>query len=113
TVPDPTTFADALAILARYGIMESVPGGVLDRLESGSAGEIEETPKPGDPLFDNVATVLVASNVLAVEAAEAKAREMGLNTAIVSTYLEGEARTVGGVLAGVAREIVEHGRPLE
>ena len=114
TVPDPTTFADALAVLARYGIIESVSGGArVGRLRAGTAGDIAETPKPGDPLFANVTNVLVASNVLAVEAAAARAREMGLNASIVSTYLEGEARVVGRVLAGIAREVVEYGRPVE
>jgi hydroxypyruvate reductase len=111
-VPDPTTFADALAVLEHYRITRKVPSSVLDRLERGAAGEIDETPKPGDPVFRNVANVLVASNVLAVEAAAGKARDMGFNTSIISTYLEGEARVVGTVLAGMAREVVEYGRPL-
>jgi hydroxypyruvate reductase len=113
TVPDPTTFADALTVLERYGVMERVPVSVLDRLERGVAGEVAETPKPGDPLFRKVTNLLVASNVLAVEAAAGKARTLGFNTSIVSTYLEGEARVVGQVLAGMAREVVEYGRPLE
>ena len=77
TVPDPTTFADALAILARYGITASVPVRALDRLKRGATGEIAETPKPGDPVFDKVTNLLVASNVLAVEAAAGRARRDG------------------------------------
>jgi glycerate 2-kinase len=113
TVPDPTTFSDALLILARYGIVESVPRRVLDRLKRGEAGEIAETPKPDDPVFANVTNLLVASNVVAVEAAANRARELDLNTSIISTYLEGEARVAGHVLAGIAREVAEYGRPLE
>jgi hydroxypyruvate reductase len=112
TVPDPTTFAEALDVLERYGITEGVPRSVLDRLEHGVAGQLAETPKPGDPLFRDVTNLLVASNVLAVEAAAGKARELGFNTSIISTYLEGEARVVGRVLAGMTREVVEHRRPL-
>jgi glycerate 2-kinase len=116
TAPDTTTFADSLAVLARRandGDWErKVPSCVLDRLRSGAAGGLPETPKPGDHLFANVTNVLVGSNVVAVEAAASRADALGFNTAIISTYLEGEARVVGQVLAGVAREVVEYGRPL-
>jgi hydroxypyruvate reductase len=113
TVPDPTTFSEALAVLSRYGVEERVPGSVTDRLRLGAEGKVGETPKPGEPLFARVTNVLVASNVLAVEVAASQARLMGLNTSIISTYVEGEARTVGGVLAGIAREVAAHGRPVE
>ncbi|MEO8287754.1 MAG: glycerate kinase [Chloroflexota bacterium] len=112
TVPDTSTFGDALAIILRYNIADSIPLCVPERLRQGTAGDVSETPKPGDPLFNKVANLLVANNVQAVEAAADKARLVGLNTGIISTYLEGEARIVGGVLAGIAREVVEFGRPV-
>lgn len=112
TAPDPTTFQDALAVLQRHGLAHNVPAAVLDRLQAGARGEIEETPKPDDPLFANVENVIVASNVLAVEAAATQANELGLSTIVMSTFVEGEASEVGLVLAGVAKEIARYGRPV-
>ena len=112
TVPDPTTYADALAILARYNLLTRVPANVRTHLEAGMAGRLSETPKPGDPVFDAVTNVLVADNVQAVAAAAAEARSLGFNTVITSTSLEGEARGVGATIAHMAHEVVEHGKPV-
>ena len=112
TVPDPTSYSYALAILERYDLLTVVPPTVVSRLRAGLSGLFPETPKPGDPIFRNVRNVVVASNVQAVEATAELARANGLNTLIVSTYLEGEAREVGRMLAGMAREIVQYGRPV-
>ncbi|MDQ3704898.1 MAG: glycerate kinase [Chloroflexota bacterium] len=112
TAPDPTTFQDALGVLARYGLSGDVPPSVLERLQAGARGDVEETPKPHDPLFACVENAIVASNVIAVEAAAAKAWELGLDTVIMSTYVEGEASEVGLVLAGVAKEIATYSRPV-
>ena len=113
TVPDPTTYADALAILARYGLLARVPASVRAHVEAGMDGRLSETPKPADPLFDAVTNILVADNVRAVEAAAAEARSLGFNTVIVSTSLEGEAREVGATIANMASEVVEHGKPVQ
>jgi glycerate 2-kinase len=112
TVPDPTTYADALAILARYNLLTRVPANVRTHLEAGMAGRLSETPKPADPLFDAVTNILVADNVHAVDAAAVEARSLGFNTVIVSTSVEGEAREVGATMANMAREVVEHGKPV-
>ena len=112
TAPDPTTHADALKIIEQHGLKEGVPPGVLARLQSGVAGEVADTPKPGDALFERVANRLVASNVLAVEAAAEQARALGLDTLIGTTFLEGEAREMGGALAGIGKEIASYGRPV-
>jgi glycerate 2-kinase len=112
TAPDPTTYAEALSILEHYGLAELAPEPVISRLRRGAAGEVPETPKPGDPLFSTVSNNILASNVTAVEASAAYARTIGLNTAIISTYVEGEAREVGLVIAGVGKEIVAQSRPL-
>ncbi len=113
TVPDPTSYSYALATLERYDLLGHVPPMVVSRLRAGLAQLLPETPKPGDSIFGAVTNVLVASNVQAVEAAAELARGHGLNTVIVSTYLEGEAREVGRVLAGMAREIAQYGRPIQ
>lgn len=112
TAPDPSTFQDALDVLARYRLSGDVPPSVLDRLQAGTRGAVEETPKPHDPLFARVENTIVASNVIAVDAAAKKAGELGLDTIVMSTYIEGEASEVGLVLAGVAKEISTYSRPV-
>jgi hydroxypyruvate reductase len=113
TAPDPTTYADALAVLERYGLISKVPTPVLAWLRKGAAGHLPETPKPGAPLFDNVTNIVVADNITAVEGAARRARELGLDALVISTYVEGEAREVGKVLASVAKEVAAHGRPVK
>ncbi|HMR30307.1 MAG TPA: glycerate kinase [Geminicoccaceae bacterium] len=106
TVPDPSTFADALAILARFGI--DPPPAVRAHLERGA----EETPKPGDPrLADNVTTI-IARPQASLEAAAEVARKAGVTPLILGDSLEGEAREMGRVMAGIARQVVTHGQPL-
>jgi hydroxypyruvate reductase len=112
TAPDPTTFADALAALDQYRLTEQVPQGVLVRLRRGAAGEVADTPKPTDPLFERVSNRVISSNEIAVEAAARRAVELGLNTMILSTSMEGEAKEAGTVIAGIAREVVAYGRPV-
>jgi hydroxypyruvate reductase len=104
TVPDTSTFADACAIVERFGLMEQLPERVSARLKAGRAGEIADTPKPGDPLFERVQTLVVASNELAAEAGARQAESDGLTSLVLSTYIEGEAREVGKVVAALARE---------
>jgi hydroxypyruvate reductase len=111
-VPDPTTFADAVAILERYDLVEKVPPAVQDRLWAGLKGELPDTPKPGTALFQHVQNVIVGSNRLAAEAAVAAARDWGVNALLLSTFVEGEAREVGRVGAAVVKEMVSYGRPV-
>ena len=112
TVPDPTTFADALAVLAKYRLMERVPPAVLATLQRGAEGGLPETPKPGDPAFANAHTAIIADNAMAAQAAVAEAERLGFAARLLSTYIEGEAREVGRVLAGIAREIAATGHPV-
>ena len=112
TVPDPTTFADALAVLDRYGITARIPGAARRILERGRDGAIPETPKPGDPMFRGAAMTIVADNLAAARAAATAARAAGFHTLLLSTYLEGEARHAGRVLAGIARQIAATGDPV-
>lgn len=112
TVPDPTTFADALAILAGYDLIEQVPAPVRRRLEAGRAGDLPDTPKPGDAIFTGVNNVIIGSNDLAAQAAVSRARELGFNAMLLSTYVEGEAREVGRALAGIVREMATSGHPI-
>jgi hydroxypyruvate reductase len=106
TVPDPTTVADARAVLERYGI--TPPRGEEAFLEE----IFQETPKPGDLTFERVQHVVVGSNRLAALAAVEKARQLGLNALLLSTYVEGEAREVAKVAAALAKGMHTHGDPL-
>ncbi len=112
TVADPTTFADAWSVLARYDLLGRVPGAVRERLAAGLRGQAADTPKPGDPLFERVQNVIVGSNHLAAEAAVREARNHGLNTLLLSTFVEGEAREVARVAAGLVKEVAAYDRPV-
>jgi hydroxypyruvate reductase len=111
TAPDTTSFSDALAIIQKYGLQ--VPEAVLERLQEGARGRIPETPKPGDPVFKNVANHIIANNKLLIEAAAGKARELNLNTLVLGTEVEGEAKDIGRFLAAIAREIPKSGNPIK
>lgn len=112
TAPDGSTFARALEILDRYGIRGKAPGSVRERLERGAAGEIPETPKPGDAVFRRTRNRVIGSNRLAVDAAAAHARALGYRTLVLSTFIEGETRDVARMHAAIAREIAASGRPV-
>lgn len=113
TAPDPTTWADAEETLKKYDVWETAPESIKARIGRGLAGEIPDTPKESDAAFSRVKNIVVANNSHAAEAASMKARDLGYNSIILSTMVEGEARHVGGVYAGIAREISERGRPIK
>ncbi len=105
TAPDPTTSADALAILARYAI--DAPARVRARLNDPAS----ETPKPGDPRFARVENRLIAAPILSLRAAAAQAQEAGVQPLILGDAIEGEAREVGKAFAGLALSCRRHGEP--
>ncbi len=105
TVPDRSSCADALAILARYGI--ELPEGVRAALEAGAL----ETPKPGDACFAGHEVRMTATPQQALEAAAAAARAAGVEAHILSDEIEGESRVVGGVHAALARQVRRRGQP--
>ncbi|MGH6737139.1 MAG: glycerate kinase type-2 family protein [Methyloceanibacter sp.] len=106
TVPDPSTNADALAIIDKYQI--KVPDSVLNCLRTN-----EETPKPGDPCFAKVENVMIATPQASLEAAAAVARKAGVTPVILGDSIEGEARDVALVHAGIARQCAMRGQPQE
>ncbi|MFA5026315.1 MAG: glycerate kinase [Candidatus Methylomirabilota bacterium] len=112
TVPDPTTYADALAILDKYKIRQAVPVSIRTHLEAGEAGKLAETPKPEEPTFARVTNVMVASNIQALRAAEAEARRLGLTPLILSSFIEGETKEVARMHAALALEACASGLPL-
>ncbi len=112
TVPDPTTFADARDVIRHYGLVDRVPDAIRRYLDEGVAGRAPETPKAGDDALERVQTVIVADNAKAAGAAVERAKTLGMNGLLLSTYVEGEAREVARVVAALAREIRASGQPL-
>jgi glycerate 2-kinase len=105
TAPDPTTLEEARRVLKRYGI--EPPPSVAEYLENA-----EETPKPGDALFQNVANVVCGGGRHAAEAAASKAQELGYEPLVLSTTITGDARGIASVYAAVIREVLESGSPV-
>jgi hydroxypyruvate reductase len=102
--PDPTTYADALAVLARYGLREAAPA-VTAHLEAGLRGEHPETVKPGDAVLEHVTSYIIGSNRLALDAVEHRAAQMGWHIAGREDNVGGEAREVGRHLGETARRL--------
>jgi hydroxypyruvate reductase len=103
TVPDPSTFAEAWAVVTQYHLEQSLPPAVVAHLQAGQAGTIADSPKPGDPLFARVENVVIGSNRLAGRAAVPAAQQAGFNAHLLSSFIEGEAREVARVVAGLAK----------
>jgi glycerate 2-kinase len=109
-VPDSSTFADAWELVSKYSL--SIPDSVREYLKKGLNGEVPETPKKGDPLFEKVHNFIIGSNILALKAAQEAAEAMGYCSVILSSMVEGETREVAGVHAAVAKEVLQTGHPI-
>jgi glycerate-2-kinase len=105
TAPDPTTLEDVFKILERYEI--EPPQSVLDHLD-----KEHETPKPGDTAFEKLTNLIVGGGRLTAEAAAKKARELGYEPLLLSTYFTGDARNVAGFHAAIVQEVLESDNPL-
>lgn len=105
TVPDKTTFADALAIVRKYQIAE--PKAAIEHLEAG----IDESIKPGDKRLDGNVLEMIATPQMSLEAAAEVARKAGITPVILGDAIEGEAREVARVMAGIARQVEKYGQP--
>jgi hydroxypyruvate reductase len=105
TVADATTFADAVAILEKYRIAE--PEAVVAHLRAAK----DETPKPGDARLAQTALHMIATPQMSLEAAAAIARNAGVTPVILGDAIEGEAREVARVMAGIARQAERYGQP--
>jgi len=113
TVPDSTTFNDAIIVLKKYGLWDKAPASIRKVLSDGEKGVIPETPKAGDEAFEKVFNVVVGNNRLASTIAREHLEVEGLNTLLLTATLEGEARHVGVVLASIAREVAASGNPVQ
>jgi glycerate-2-kinase len=112
TAPDPTTYADACAVLRRYVLWDKVPGSVRAHLLKGAAGRIAESPKPDARLFRRVQNQLIGNNRTAVEAVAQEARSAGVQPLLLTSSLTGEAREAAKTFGAIAREIVASSRPV-
>ncbi len=112
TAPDASTYEMAHDVLNRYGVWSSAGPAVKRRIELGLEGKVAETPKPGNPVFEKVRNIVVANNLKAARRAADKAEKLGYNTKVLSTFIEGEARHVGTVYAGLARSLSMNDLPV-
>jgi len=102
--PDPSTYAMALEVVSKYGLLETAPRGVVDHLVRGSRGEVPETPKPGDPVFESVQRMVIATNAGALDAMRDFAAARGCRTRVMSPALTGDVRAVADALASEIRK---------
>lgn len=109
--PDPSTYRDAIEILAKYSVEPPVT--VKHHLDEGQRGAIAETPKPGDPVFARTENRVIATAHRSLEAAAEVFRANGVTPAILGDSITGEAREVGKVMAAIAREVRAHGAPFQ
>jgi glycerate 2-kinase len=94
TVPDSSTFSDALKVIVDYNLTTDVTLGVLNYLKDGSNGIHPETPKPGDPLFYGTINILAGTNLAALQAAKSRAAELGFKPYIIDSELSGDVNTI-------------------
>ncbi len=104
TVPDPTYYDDVMAIINKYNLTEKMPVKMMELVHLGMDGTLPETPKPGDPVFNNSTNVLIGTNYLSLNAAAARANDLGFTSIILSSQITGEAREVAKVLYGIGKD---------
>ena len=107
--PDPTTYADALEILARYRC--AAPPAVLQTLQRGVRGELSETPKPGDPIFARTENRVIATAQQSLQAAADYFAAQGIPAVVLGDSVTGEARAIAALHAALAREVATRGLP--
>jgi len=112
TVPDPSTFLDAIEVLKKYNLEDIIPSTIRDTLYNGLKGNVVETLKDEKELLGETQNVVVGSNSIAAEAAVHSAKQLGFNTSLLTTYLEGEASEVGLIMGSLLQQICQSGDPL-
>ena len=112
TAPDPTTFRDAVNVLKKFGLWDVAPQSVRLHLGQGLRGQILETPKPGNRIFKKVHNFIIADNRTACEAARRALQRRQTHSTILTSSLDMEARSLGNLLASIARESERFDQPL-
>jgi len=113
TVPDPSTFEEAWEILEKYDLLNEIAPSIQRHLLLGKEGKVEETPKPGEVVFEKVYNSLIGANILALHAAKKEASSLGFNTLILSSSIEGETREAARFHAAIAKEVIYSGNPIQ
>lgn len=108
--PDPTTYTDALDVLDRFDVRAPTP--VRRHLERGVAGEVPETPKPGDAAFDRVGTHVIATGLDALEAAGSVAKDRNYAPCVLTSRLRGESTAAAAAVMAIAEEVVASATPV-
>lgn len=106
---DPTTYNDALEIISRYQV--KAPEAVMDILNKGNEGRLEETPKPGNSIFRKVENRVIATAHNSLVAGAKYFRKQGIKAVVLGDTITGEAREIAKVFGGLARQILKHGEP--
>jgi glycerate 2-kinase len=112
TVPDSTTFNEAIVVLEKYGLWDTAPEPIREVLSKGKRGLIPETPKASEKAFRRVCNVVVGNNRSSSLAACEQLKTAGLNTLLLTATMEGEARHIGVMLAAIATEVSVSANPL-
>lgn len=112
SVPDSSTFADCMAIIAKYNIINSLPQKIIAHFKKGVSGEIPDTPGPDDPVFEKICNMIVGDNLQAINAAQKEAAQLGYNTLILSSMIEGETCDIALMHGAIAREVLKTGNPI-
>jgi hydroxypyruvate reductase len=111
-VPDPSTYLDAWNIIEKYSLVDQISPSIFHHLQSGLKGEISETAKPGDPIFERLQTEIIGSNLQAALAAKSQAEADGFHSLILTSRLQGEASLAGRFLASILYDMAVTGNPL-
>ncbi len=112
TAPDPSTFQDSLNIIQKYNLEKLLPLAVVERINKGCSGEYPETPKPKDPLFQNVYNYIIGRNLDSIQSGILAAEQEGFSAGILPDPLNGEASLVGAELAEILCQMASKGKPL-
>ena len=112
TVADTSTFFECRKILERYHLLSNIPRAVRNHILKGARGKAPETPKPGSVIFKKTINLIIGSNIQCLEAAEKKAKKMGYNTLLLSSFVQGETREVAKMQAAILKEVITSGRPI-
>lgn len=112
TVPDQTTFEDVDSILRKYQLKGAVPKSVRALIEAGVAGLISDNLKEGDPECEKTQNILIGTNYTALRAAVSKAEDLGFNSMVLSTHVEGEAREIAKFYCAIGKDIKKYDLPV-
>jgi len=112
TVPDPSTYEDAWEILRKFDLIHKVAPSIQKHLSMGREKKVQETPKPGEPVFEKVYNMIIGSNIIALRAGEHEASSLGLHTVILSSSIVGDTKEAARFHSAIAKEALSSGHPL-